>query len=615
MSTESPSSIVLIGPAMETLFARSKDSLWPSRILNDPEMVRQADMRQNLYAKLCAAFDHMPDPTTEVAEALETGAVEEDAVAELFEQLAVFLDADSRHSRLVLYLPFELIPPKSWGHKSDMFGISSDRFMRSYMRCWRELLEESDVRANFVDGNILESELAPDGQPLVRKAAHLIPQLVQKGHLSGAEVTAFMDSASSDILRESVADALPALAARTAKPAHTAEQALGRDWLKTLPEEIAYELQKFDMREALDHSRGQPAARVAWERRNKEDLLVSAYATRIAEMIIADRIAPRDVLPLLSATQNTLRLAVIRGIGLAVEGLASIDSARARRMSEMFVNGFKTEWLSVSDVYDELEGILARWASLGVTTEAVLNKFGFDLPKLDVNFSTTSPLAAEIRGFSPAIELISRNPEYSQLLYPAAVFFGSRLKGYAKRNADLDAAVFVKPGIDKKERAKVRRILAKLFPSEKIDGKVVEFWLEEEGHGLRVRDFPDADVFQGDSTWVHLLMGSVWLGQDETVRGLYTKLLPGFLYSVGKTFMGRDIRTLRLEELEHEVLQYRLMHKGYRRFFPPAGGIGRGAKGLDPESAFWDSGYRRLATKLFVERVFLPQLIQKNNGQ
>ena len=88
MSTESPSSIVLIGPAMETLFARSKDSLWPSRILNDPEMVRQADMRQNLYAKLCAAFDHMPDPTTEVAEALETGAVEEDAVAELFEQLA-----------------------------------------------------------------------------------------------------------------------------------------------------------------------------------------------------------------------------------------------------------------------------------------------------------------------------------------------------------------------------------------------------------------------------------------------------------------------------------------------------------------------------------------------
>jgi hypothetical protein len=93
------------------------------------------------------------------------------------------------------------------------------------------------------------------------------------------------------------------------------------------------------------------------------------------------------------------------------------------------------------------------------------------------------------------------------------------------------------------------------------------------------------------------------------LRELYANFLPGFLDSVGKTLVGRDARMVWLGELERDVLQYRLMHKGYRRFFPPRGGIDRfRAQGLDPESVFWDSGYRRLATKLFVSRVFLPQL-------
>ena len=169
--------------------------------------------------------------------------------------------------------------------------------------------------------------------------------------------------------------------------------------------------------------------------------------------------------------------------------------------------------------------------------------------------------------------------------------------------------MFIRPGISLKERGEVQQILAQIFSSEKIGGKVVEFWLEATGNELLIRDFPNPDVFLADSTWVHLLFCSVWLGTTDALKELYAKLLPGFLYSTGKTFMERDIRTLSLEEIEREVLQYRLMHKGYRRFFPPQGGINySGAERLDPTSCFWDSGYRRLATKLFVSRVFLPQL-------
>jgi hypothetical protein len=198
-------------------------------------------------------------------------------------------------------------------------------------------------------------------------------------------------------------------------------------------------------------------------------------------------------------------------------------------------------------------------------------------------------------------------------MYPVAAFFGSRLKGYARRGADLDAAVFIKPGTPESKRAEIRQIAARLFSDKRVGGKVVEFWLEECNGALVIRDFPDPDVLVADSTWVHLAISSVWLGTHEALAHLYEKLLPGFLQCAGRAFMGRDVRTLCLEEMEREVLQYRLMHKGYRRFFPPSGGI-EAADGLDPQSAFWDSGYRRLATALYLGRVFLPQLQTKNNG-
>ena len=607
--SEKTSSVVLIEPAMETLFARSKESLWPLEILDDPDLIVQAEMRQKLHAKLNTLFQQMSDPVTEVTVAVHMGEVRPRSIAELYDLLTAFLDVDPHHRRLVLYLPFELIPSKKWRPPFEKLRISSDRFVRSYMKHWRELLGETDVRANFADGNILEKELAPYGQPLVRKAAHLIPQLVKKGLVSVAEVTALMDGATSDVLKDSIANALATLTPTTAKIVCEAKKEFGRDWLKNLPKEIAFELKKLDMREALDISRNMPPARITWERRNNEDVLIGVYAERIAETIIAEQSQWKNLPPLLYDNSPTITwLAVIRGVRMAVEKLTGSDLAKARHVCVNFMLCIQKNWRDDLQIWDELETVLSYWIHLGIIAEADFLRFGFEIPKLDAEFSKTGPLVMEIAEFKGAIESIAQNPELSRLLYPAAIFFGSRLKNYAKRNADLDAAIFVRPGVPEKERAKIRHILAQLFSSKNVGGKVVEFWLEAEGEKLRVRDFPDPDVFLADSTWVHLLLSSVWLGQEEMLEELYTKLLPGFLYSAGKTFEGRDVRTLCLEEMEREVLQYRLMHKGYRRFFPPQGGIDAGAKGLDPASVFWDSGYRRLATKLFISRVFLPQL-------
>jgi len=614
MLKRSTSDAILTAPATETLLSRDGESLWPREVINNSDLIVQTEMRQKCIRRLDELFRQIPDSTMEISDAVKTKKVRPEAAAELYELLASFLDADPHHRRLILYFPFELVPAKNWRPESGTLAASAERFASSYMRCWRELLEESSVRANFVDGDILEAELAPQGQPMVRKAAHLIPQLVRKELVSVAEVVAIMDNAASEILKTSIADALPTLVHASLptkeKAAAYNEREIDPDWLNKFQDEVASGLERIEMRSALDLSRGMPKARVAWERLNKEGLLISAYAERIAKMLTADFVALENILSFLSpTTMQSTRLAAIRGVGMAVEELTKTNRARAARLSRKFMDGIKNLGMDGSPTGDELESVLTRWAHLGIITEEQLRGFGFEPPKLDAAFSKTSPLAAEIMKFSAMLKSISENPELSRFFYPIAVFFGSQLKGYAKRSADLDTAVFIKPGVSEKERDRVKKLLARTFHSKKIDGKIVEFWLEKHGEELRIRDFPDPDVLLADSTWVHILFGGAWLGQEEAMKELYAKLLPGFLRPSDKTFDGRDIRTILLGEMEREVLQYRLMHKGYRHFFPLEGGIDApGAEGLNPESVFWDSGYRRLATKLFIARVFLPQL-------
>jgi hypothetical protein len=56
-------------------------------------------------------------------------------------------------------------------------------------------------------------------------------------------------------------------------------------------------------------------------------------------------------------------------------------------------------------------------------------------------------------------------------------------------------------------------------------------------------------------------------------------------------------------------LQYRLMHKGYDIFKPSKRIAGSEHSALiDWNSAFWDEGYRRIATLGFLSKVFLPDL-------
>jgi predicted nucleotidyltransferase len=384
------------------------------------------------------------------------------------------------------------------------------------------------------------------------------------------------------------------------------EAASNLDWFVSLSDTLSSEHKKLEMREALDSSRGLPSARVAWERQDRENRLIAKYAARIKEAVVAGRLFYSDILQLLESNQKLVLSAALRGGGETLESLAVKDLEAAQQTARSFLEKIWSERI-VETLDDELESVLVRLTNLGVITEADLFGFGFVLPKLDAEFSGDSSVANELQKFAPAVKRLADKEEW---FYPIVIFFGSRLKRYAERKADLDAAVFIKPGIAKTERPRIQNVLRKIFSDKKIQGKVVEFWLEENREGLQVRDFENPDTLLAGSIWTHLLLSGVWLGKSYALKELHTKLLSGLLRPTKMTFMNRPLRIVRLSEMEREVLQYRLMHKGYRRFFAPAGGVNLKTQGPDPQSVFWDSGYRRLATKLFVSRVFMPELDQ-----
>lgn len=523
--------IALTAPPIETLLARNRESLWPKDVLHNPSLVCETSLRTRLLA-----FLRNEDTSNHM---------------DVYLSLADFLDADPLHRRIVLYLPFELLPPHTPEYQ---------QFISSYMRAWHVLLHDRDVRANFMDGNILEPELAPYGQPTVVKATHLIPFLAHKGYLSQTEIETLTQTDDS-FLRENVKNAILSVPFFANKPYTCDVHAFhGVDSLHRLAEILECEQKKIAMRAVLNEMRKMPQARIAWETKDKKEKLIERVAQTLVDMIGRHRTTSHDALSFLSLYANQL-----------------------------------------------LPYTAIRWFHKGIIAENELASRRIVIPNLDPQFQSAGVLAETITKFTPITETLAANPEYQNLIYPIALFFGSRLKGYALSDADLDVAVFIKPDVPFSKRGHIQHILRTVFSDASLDRHVVEFWLERHNDILAIRNFENPDIQLADETWIHILLGSVWLGEKETVQHLYHTLLTPLLFSSCANEQ-RNVRAQQLSAIEREVLQYRLMHKGYSRLFPIVSCVPPQAIMLDPKSAFWDSGYRHLATRLFLSRVFLPQL-------
>ncbi len=169
----------------------------------------------------------------------------------------------------------------------------------------------------------------------------------------------------------------------------------------------------------------------------------------------------------------------------------------------------------------------------------------------------------------------------------------------------------MKPDTELKQKDTIRNALRQAFVLSNIDGPIMEFWLQSHGQALRIQDKTEQDPVMADRSWVHVLFNAVWAGDDEVAQAIRRQLLLSYFMENNDQLFGRNLRPLCLEQLERDTLQYRLMHKGYERFFPTRGLSTPHAHLIDGQSAFWDAGYRQTATRLFLHHVFLPHIHKK----
>jgi hypothetical protein len=579
-------------PPTESLFEPlAEQSPWPEEIINNQKLREQVELRTTAHEKLEVIFDTIAPTNMEVTEAMESGIVNPDDATTAFDSLATLLESDPGNTRLLLYIPFEIIPEASWTSKSETLNNAIQHFKDAYITAWYNLLSYDDVRANFVDGDVLEVELRTKPLERVTKAAHLIPQLIEKKLLTIGQVTALMDDNPNTPLEKSIAETLPVLV-----DLNLISQEICDEILKNHPVPLGPEKETLAPEKITD-------ARARWMKREAQNKNIDATADILASEIISGKQLPESI-------EMDHMLPAIHGIRKAIEQLATKDTSKARSVYDQYASFLASAYaLNEPAISDALTVTFTHLVNMKIIDQTTTDTLGISIPKLDGTFKNKADtLRNETTTLESFMKNIESDSELSKYIYPATILFGSRLKGYGTHTADLDYAVFIKPGTNLDERDHIQKLIQESV-GPTIDGKAVEFWLEENNECLNVRDVENPDTSMADSTWAHVLFEGAWYGNSESIKELHEKLLSGYVYSKDKKYGSRDSRSIWLEEMEKDTLQYRLLHRGYDRSYPNQGRIHtEHADLIDGKSTFYDSGYRRMATKLFLRKVFLPQL-------
>lgn len=583
---------IIVPPAVESFSSiDAAREVWPENVVNNKEFVEQVEARQFLNQSLDEIMAALPRPDMSLQEAISEGHVSESQAADLYKALSHELESDPDFKRIVLYLPFEFLPDAKWRASDPDLQDEINRFKSDYQYALHNLLGTQDVRANFVDGDVMETELRQGDLPRVVKVAHMIPKLVEAGIMDIDDVRDLIKPTDDEVLLQSISEALPVLE----------DMGLVSDdelvEMQNLMPEFTQDEPNTNVQITLN--------RAKWLDKEQDRKTMEALGDEIATEILEEKFS------VIRPNPDNQKAFVI-GVRKALESISRSDLQQARELYNKYYPTMAELWDSGKpDVHDEIAKTLRRLHGLKLVNEEQLSVFEISPPKLHGNASENlQGLETEMGDIRNMISVIEKDPMLSEFVYPVGLVYGSRLKGYGDNESDFDIAVIVKPGTPLESKGQITESLSKIFTHEKIHGDTVQFWLEDDGeNGLAVQDFAQRDKNVGESDWVNSLFGSVWEGDKATIKELREKLLTPYLYNQEKTIEDRKARRIYLEDMERENLQYRLMHKGYEKFFPPFGGLDtEHSSGVDGESTFWDSGYRMTATKLFASKVFLPKI-------
>jgi len=637
-NNENLRSVNVTPPPIELLLSDPKNpSVWPEEISADNSFVEQMEGRKELIDRLNVILSKVHRPDITLAEMISFGQISENEVAELYISLSELL-SDPDYARASLYIPFEFLPKQEMFYDSQL-NQAAKNFTEAYMQAWYSLLNIHDVRANFVDGDVLEVEMRTEDLPRVVKAAHLIPELIEHGMLTTDDTLELIESSEDETLRRSITDTLPVLhdlgfiSPENLSRLQSSKDDFVRDVAnkiisyqsETAIEDAMQPVSFLDIKEKLqiefthadsaEHEELISEKRTKWLKEKNKNEVIDSLSDEICSVILNRKLEQSEIEEIIFPdadifTQQTF----IEGIRKAVESAHSNNAVLAENLYEQHKDILLTLWQRKSpEIKDILSKLFCRLYRLNVVEIEQLNELGIIAPDLSEPFSKNlRSMEIETEKIKKIINKIETDPLLSEFIYPVVIIYGSKLKGYGSENADIDVAIMIKPQTSFDKRGDIREKLKSVFGDEQIDGIVTEFWLEETDSGLSVRNFSESDPELGDKSWTHVLFGGVWEGNEDTISELRTKLLAPYFSETDEIIHGHKARELYIEELERDTLQYRLMHKGYERFYPSYNTMKTfHSDEIDGKSIFWDSGYRDAAIKLFASRVFLPKISPK----
>ena len=119
---------------------------------------------------------------------------------------------------------------------------------------------------------------------------------------------------------------------------------------------------------------------------------------------------------------------------------------------------------------------------------------------------------------------------------------------------------------------------------------------------VRYSDFKkDNKFYIGDPNQAHLFFNSAWLPGERVFN------IEDYVISAAWRYRKNGKRRLTLERIESNLIQYRLLHKGYSRFTGKTSFNTSSHPEFDGDSPFYDDDFRKIATVLFYKYVWLPQ--------
>lgn len=583
----------------------------PDEVKNNPELIKASMERKGLLENLENIYSKIPT-LTNIEDALDQNLITIEEIEKFYISIVELIEKDKNSQRLLLYFPFELLPNEKY--EKLIF------FKDFYRANWKELLNQIDLRENFNTGDILEKDLRNSPLAGVSKAAHLIPFLIEKNILSTTELLDILEKEKDIIVTDSILDTLRIL---------TEKGYLKEEELKKLEDsnniniKNTIKLIRYDQKEEKLEQNGintentlesleevfnlmnLEISNIESNITNKEKL--TQERTKWLTKTEKERTINRYSKIIYQKFSNSGEIEnVLKNEDLKEENLISIIKVIEKNIINSnqkddyinLLNKLKSEQNNV--IKDQIFNTFNRLKSInmdgGILNETEINKIKNDKEK-DIELKMVNILSE-----------IKKNIILSKNVYPITLLYGSHLKGYGKETSDLDIAVFVKENSDFKDKTEIEQSFEDLLNKLNINGSVMEFWLKKENDSTLIQDFENQDENLGNSTLTSPIIGS-WYGDKKSIETLQKQLIPQYLYSENKKIQNIEARKMWLKNMEQNLIQYRLMHKGYVERNIEQGGINSIYKDeIDGDSMFYDSGFRRLATKIYLEKIFLPQL-------